>query len=65
MLPVAHPELNPIELAWSFLKRSVAAQTTDFKLAQQEQKASGVLSKIDSDVFTRYVCHVLKEEKIR
>ena len=35
-LPVAHPELNPIEMVWGCVKRAVAAQNLSFKLRDVE-----------------------------
>ena len=32
ILPVAYPELNPIEMVWSFFKRAVASKNIQFQL---------------------------------
>ena len=62
MLPIAHSERNPIELARSNLKQSVAGGNKEFKLASLGGKAGQILSKIDANIFTRYVQKVMKEE---
>ena len=47
VLPIAHPELNPIEMVWCWLKTWVASNNHDFKmtmirtLAEQKQAAIG------------------------
>jgi hypothetical protein len=37
MLPVAHPELNPIEHVWGFVKRTVASQNFTHNLKQVDR----------------------------
>jgi hypothetical protein len=32
LLPIAHPQLNPIELVWSWVKTEVAKRNKDFKM---------------------------------
>jgi hypothetical protein len=39
MLPVAHPELNPIEHIWGVVKRLVASQNLSFNLKEVERLA--------------------------
>ena len=38
-LPVAHSELNPIEMVWSNIKKKVAAKNMYFKLSSVEENA--------------------------
>ena len=45
-LPVAHPELNPIEMIWGCMKREVAKSNFDFKLAALEAQATTEMEKI-------------------
>ena len=37
ILPVAHPELNPIRIIWDFCKRAVASRNIIFKLSYIEE----------------------------
>ena len=43
-LPVAHPELNPIEMLWSKLKRNTAATNMGYLLSKVELRANQKLS---------------------
>ena len=61
-LPVAHPELNPIEMVWGFVKRTVAAQNMTFKLSAVEQATKEQIKKVTADQFQKYYMHAIKEE---
>jgi len=46
-LPVAHPELNPMEMVWGTVKRAVASLNSSFNLGEVEQlKQKGNLESI-------------------
>ncbi len=36
-LPVSHPELNPMEMIWSYVKRKVGKNNLEFKLCEVEE----------------------------
>lgn len=52
-LSVAHPELNPIELTWSHIKRTVASKNLEFQLSEVEVESRKQLLKIDSTVLKK------------
>lgn len=68
-LPVAHPELNPIEHVWDSVKRTVASQNFDFNLTKVEELT---LKLIDSftganafggnRLFSKFYSRAIKEE---
>ena len=45
LLPIAHPQLNPIELVWSWVKTEVGKKNTDFKMSTV--KATKTLERIN------------------
>ena len=61
-LPVAHPELNPIELVWGNIKRAVASRNLLFNLSWVEEETREQLSKVDAEKFKSYVNHAIREE---
>jgi len=61
-LPVAHPELNPIEMVWGIIKRKVAQRNLTFKLTAVEDETRKQIGSIGALDFKNYVSHVLKEE---
>ena len=46
---MAHPELNPIEMVWSFVKRSVASRNLKFKLNAVEELTREQMVKVRSN----------------
>ena len=61
-LPVAHPELNPIELAWAYLKNNISSQNFEFKMDAVLALAKGVLENITQQMFFKFCEHSKKEE---
>lgn len=61
-LPVAHPELNPIEMVWSFVKRSVASRNLNFSLPEVEKETRTQVAKVTQSEFAKYLGHSMKEE---
>ena len=61
-LPVAHPELNPIEMVWGHVKTEVAKSNFDFKLAALEEYALLQMDKFGPELFSRYCQHAMKQE---
>ena len=62
-LPVAHPELNPIEMVWGKIKRNTASEIMTFRLNDVDEIASGEVAKIDKAFFPKYYVYTLKEEE--
>ena len=62
-LPVAHPELNPIEMVWGQIKRKVASKNMDFKLSSVEELTRTEIAKVSPCGFARYVSHTIIEEE--
>ena len=61
-LPVAHPELNPIEMVWGFIKRKVASKNMSFKLSHVEQLTREQVQVVTAAQFSKYYEHARKEE---
>lgn len=61
-LPVAHPELNPIEMVWSFIKRSVAARNMHFTLSHVEEETKKEILKVTAADIRKYSRHAKDEE---
>ena len=61
-LPIAHPELNPIEMVWGCVKSAVSKANYRFRLSDVENMTRLELEKFTADQFGKYVAHVLKEE---
>lgn len=62
MLPVAHPELNPIELVWAYMKNKIAFHNFDFRITAVEAEANQVLSSVTKDLFSSFCGRSMKEE---
>jgi len=62
-LPVAHPELNPIEMVWGLIKRRVASRNLHFSLSLVETETRKQLQEITPELFNKFVQHTLKEEQ--
>ena len=64
--PVAHPELNPIEIFWSKMKNDMAKTNTTFRLSHAEDITRSVVASMAPEEFSRYVEHVqIEEEKFK
>ena len=61
-LPVEHPELNPIEMAWAYIKRSVASQNLLFSLFKVERLTRETICCVTPAQFAKYYSHAMKEE---
>ena len=61
-LPVAHSELNPIEMVWSFLKRSVASRKLKFNLSAVEELTREHIFKVTAELFNKFYIHACREE---
>lgn len=59
-LPVAHPELNPIEMIWSQLKHYLKKKNVNYKLAELENHAEEFFSTFDNLKWKKCVEHVMK-----
>ena len=61
-LPVAHCELNPIELAWALVKGYVAKQNKDFKLKDVERLTPLGFEHTTTDMWWNFCRHVIDIE---
>ena len=61
-LPIEHPELNPIEMMWGFVKSSVSTHNMSFRLSDVDALAKGELEKFTASEFQKYVGQFLNEE---
>ena len=52
-LPVAHPELNPIEMVWGNSKHVVKNSTFQVKLELLEEYATSEMAKVYQSVFPK------------
>ena len=59
---VAHPELNPIEMAWAFIKRVVASKSIQFQLEIIEQLTQQQDMRTTPEQFMKHYSHARKEE---
>ena len=57
-LPVAHCELNPIELAWAHVKEHVRTKNKQYTMAEIEQLTPAGISAVTPDLWKKYVEHV-------
>ena len=60
-LPVAHPELNPIELAWSVIKGYVAKHNNLTEVERLTRKAIG---KVTPTMWEKFCAHKEKVEEM-
>jgi len=61
--PVAHPELNPIEMVWEPVKMALKRANVDFTMAAIKASVGIEFSKITADVWCRYEDHAIKMEE--
>ena len=50
-LPVAHPDLNPVEMVWGYIERTVAAQNVTSKLYAVEYITKEQIKKVTAERF--------------
>lgn len=62
IFPVAHQELNPIEMVWGSTKMALKPTNTDFSLASLRALAKAEFAKITAEVWQRYEDHAIKVE---
>ncbi|KAF1333717.1 hypothetical protein FI667_g2536, partial [Globisporangium splendens] len=62
LLPVAHPELNPIEMVWSGLKWFVARNNRDFSLAKVAELTRTYLRSFNQSQWVKNVAHCIEVE---
>lgn len=62
MLPVAHPELNPIELVWAYMKNYVAFHNFKFNMTAVQEDTEHVLRNVSKEMFSRFCARSMKEE---
>jgi len=62
LLPVGHPELNPIEMVWAYVKTYVSKHNTSFSLAEVERHAHAAIDAFDETAWQGYVEHCVKVE---
>lgn len=61
-LPPYHSELNPIEIAWSWVKNYVLMNNTTFKLEDVHNLLKDAVEHVTSEMWTNFIDHVTKEE---
>ncbi|XP_025194218.1 uncharacterized protein LOC112593854 [Melanaphis sacchari] len=61
-LPPYHCELNPIELAWSWIKNYVRMNNTTFKLQDVQELLKKTVDNVTSEMWMNFISHVIKEE---
>ncbi|XP_025202892.1 uncharacterized protein LOC112599971 [Melanaphis sacchari] len=61
-LPPYHCELNPIVLAWSWIKHYVRMHNTTFKLQDVHNLLKDAVEHVTSEMWTSFIGHVIKEE---
>ena len=59
--PVAHPELNPIEMGWGTVKMALKRANTSFSLATLRHTAEVEFVKITAKVWDKYEDHPIKQ----
>ncbi|CAI6358893.1 unnamed protein product [Macrosiphum euphorbiae] len=60
--PPYHCEVNPIELAWSSVKRYVKSNNTTFKLPDVRQLLTEGVNSCTPEMWKNFVQHVIKVE---
>ncbi|XP_029347324.1 uncharacterized protein LOC100168529 [Acyrthosiphon pisum] len=61
-LPPYHSELNPMELAWSFVKRYVKTNNTTFKLPDVQKLLHEGVELVTPQLWKNFINQVIKEE---
>ena len=62
IFPVAHPELNPIEVVWGTVKLALRKCNVSFSLARLEELAAVEFATITAEVWARYEHHAIGME---
>ncbi len=62
LLPVAHPELNPIEMVWSRIKIKISQKNFKFSLSSVEEGTRKEIESVTAEDFKKHVTHAMKEE---
>lgn len=62
-LPVAHTELNQLEMVLEFLKRAVASKNMAFKLLYVEDLMGQMLNEVITAMRKKFCNHTLVEER--
>ena len=63
LLPVGHPELNPIEMIWAKMKDYIKKKNTNFSLTDDEKYAREFFESFDESEWVKYINHVKKVEE--
>lgn len=63
ILPVAHPELNPIEMIWSMMKDYIKKKNVNYSLTDVEKFANEFFETFDNAIWMKCVEHVKKVEQ--
>ncbi|XP_008184501.1 uncharacterized protein LOC103309824 [Acyrthosiphon pisum] len=61
-LPPYHSELNPIELAWSFVKHYVKTNNMTFKLPDVQKLLHEAVERVTPQMWKNYINQVMEEE---
>ena len=61
-LPVAHPEINPLEMFRSKMKSRIATKNMTFRLSAVEEMARTAVQKLTPNEFSKCVEHLRLEE---
>lgn len=61
-LPVAHPELNPIELVWAQVKGRVRRGNTSFVLSTVQKLGTQIVRDVTAADWAAATLHCIKEE---
>ena len=61
-LPVPHPELNPTEMVWLFVKQSLGSRNLKFNLSTVEELTEEQIVKVSPELFKKYYFHACREE---
>jgi len=62
ILPVAHPELNPIEMVWGTVKMALKWANIDFTLTALKALAAEQFAKISAEECLKHELHAIKME---
>ena len=61
-LPIAHPELNPIEMVWGKAKSRCASRSKEMKLSILEDAAKEEFQKVDGAAWRKHEDHATEAE---
>lgn len=63
-LPVSHPELNPIELAWARIKRQLRERNVDFNVSQIMETGKSLMDAFTAEQWRANDSHARKYEDL-